>query len=214
LKYRVENTVFDFIIAAVNGGKCDIIISAQNITKERTDAVDMIPYFKAGQSFVVIKGNPDGIQTDLDLCGRRIAAESATTQVAYIEGTGDYTESGGFKKKCTDAGKAAPEAVQFQKDSDALLALQAKQVNAYFADSPVAGFYTVQQPDAFELAPIPPLDPIIEGISVPKTKTGVRDAVKAVLLSMMSDGKYLEILKKYGLQDGAIEASQVVVNQP
>ena len=214
LQVEVINSVFDTIIAAVNAGKCDIIISAQNITEERTAQVDMIPYFKAGQSFVVLKGNPEAIQAELDFCGKKVAMETGTTQVDYIEGTGDHAASGGLKKKCTDAGKTAPEAVQFQKDSDALLALQAKQVAAYFADSPVAGYYTVQQPEAFELAPIPPLDPIIEGISVPKTKTGLLNAVKTALLSMMDDGAYLEILKKYGLEAGAIEASAVVVNQP
>jgi polar amino acid transport system substrate-binding protein len=214
LAFRVENTVFDFIIEAVNAGKCDIIISAQNINPERTAQVDMIPYFKAGQSFVVLKGNPDAIQAELDLCGKEVAAETGTTEVNYLEGSGDYAASGGLKKLCSDAGKAAPVAVQFQKDSDALLALQAKQVSAYFADSPVAGYYTVQQPTSFELAPIPPLDAITEGISVAKGKDGLLAAVKAALLSMMGDGTYLATLTKYGLQDGALVAADVVVNQP
>ena len=48
------NSVFDTIIAAVNSGKCDIIISAQNITAARKKQVDMITYFQAGQSFVDI----------------------------------------------------------------------------------------------------------------------------------------------------------------
>ena len=50
---QIENSVFDTIIAAVTSGKCDIIISAQNITADRVKQVDMIPYFQAGQSFVV-----------------------------------------------------------------------------------------------------------------------------------------------------------------
>ena len=35
LGIRIENTVFDTIIPALIGGKCDIIISAQNITTDR-----------------------------------------------------------------------------------------------------------------------------------------------------------------------------------
>src|SRR4029079_5176712 len=61
LQVQIENSVFDTIIAAVTSGKCDIIISAQNITADRLEQVNMIPYFKAGQAFVVAKGNPDGI---------------------------------------------------------------------------------------------------------------------------------------------------------
>ena len=74
LTAQIENAVFDTIIAAVTGGKCDIIISAQNITPDRVKQVDMIPYFQAGQSFVVAKRErPRGHQratTDLISKGR------------------------------------------------------------------------------------------------------------------------------------------------
>ena len=102
----------------------------------------MIPYFQAGQAFVVTKGNPEGINTELDVCAaRRSARRPSTTEIQYLEGTGLYKATGGLKKKCTDAGKAAPNAVTFEKDSDAFLALTAGQVDAYFADLPVAAYY-------------------------------------------------------------------------
>jgi len=208
LQPQVENSVFDTIIAAVTGGKCDIIISAQNITADRLKQVDMIPYFQAGQSFVVAKGNPKAINTTDDLCGKTIAAESGTTEADYINGTGDYKTSG-LSKACTSKGKAAIDLKLFQKDSDALLALSAGQVDAYFADSPVAGYYTVQKPDQFALSGVPPLQTAQEGISVAKDKTGIRDAVKAALLSMINDGTYTTILKKYGDDSGAIQASDI-----
>jgi polar amino acid transport system substrate-binding protein len=203
----IVNSVFDTIIAAVNSGKCDIIISAQNITADRLKQVDMIPYFSAGQSFVVLKGNPLGIKTELDLCGKNIAAESGTTEVDYVQGTGDYKDSGGLLKKCTDAGKPAPVAKIYQKDSDAFLAMVSGQVDTYFADAPVAGFY-VKENAQFELSGIN-INPIIEGISVPPTKPGLRDAIKAALLSMIKDGTYKAILDKYNIGEGALTADQV-----
>ncbi len=210
LTLQVENSVFDTIIPALVAGKCDIIVSEQNITADRLKQVNMIPYYQAGQSFVVAKGNPSGIKTTDDLCGKSIAAETGTTEVDYLNGTGDY-KGDGLSKACTDKGKAGINVKEFQKDSDALLALQSGQVDAYFADSPVAGYYTVQHPDQFELSPIPPLEPALEGISVVKTKTALQDAVKAALVSMIEDGTYLQILKKYGIESGAITADQVTV---
>jgi len=209
LEPRVENSVFDTIIAALTGGKCDIIASAQNITDDRLGQVNMIPFFKAGQSFVVAKGNPAGIKTELDLCGKKVAAESGTTEADYVKGTGDYAGAG-LDKKCTDGGKAAVDLQEFQKDSDALLALSAAQVDAYFADSPVAGYYTVQQPDQFELSGVT-VEIADEGISVTKDHKELGDAVAAALLSMVNDGTYVQILTKYGLQDGAVTADEVVV---
>jgi polar amino acid transport system substrate-binding protein len=209
LEFEVENSVFDTIIAAVTSGKCDIIVSAQNLTADRLTQVNMIPYFKAGQAFVVAKGNPDGITQPTDLCGKSVAAETGTTEADYVQGTGDYTGAG-LDKQCTDAGLQAVDLQQFDKDTDALLALTSGQVSAYFADSPTAGYYTVQQPDQFELSGVT-VEIANEGISVPKDRPGLSDAVVTALTSMISDGAYADILKKYGLEDGAVDPADVKV---
>lgn len=207
LTEAVNNTVFDTIIAALQGNKCDIIISAQNITSDRVKQVDMIPYFQAGQSFVVETGNPKSINATTDLCGKTIGAETGTTEVNYLQGTGDY-KGQGLTQDCTKGGKAAITVKEFEKDSDALLALQGGNVDAYFADSPVAGYYTVQRPDQFALAPIAPLQPALEGISVQNGAAykDLRDGVQKALISMINDGTYLTILKKYGVDSGAVTA--------
>jgi len=208
LTAQVENSVFDTIIDALTGGKCDIIASDQNITTDRLKQVDMIPHFQAGQSFVVAKGNPKAINTLDDLCGKSVGAETGTTEVQYLNGTGDY-KGKGLSAACTAKGKGAIDVKEFTKDTEALSALLGSQVDAYFADSPVAGYYTVQHPDQFELSAIPPLQPIKVGISVAKDKTGLRDAVKAALISMVNDGTYLTILKKYGVETGAILVTDI-----
>ena len=207
----IQNSVFDTIIAALQGGKCDIIASAQNITADRVLQVDMIPYFQAGQSFVVATGNPAGITSKDSLCGKKIAAETGTTEVDYLNGTGSY-KGQGLSKACTAAGKPAITVTTFGKDSDALLALQTGKVDAYFADSPVAGYYTVQHPDEFALSGVV-LGVALEGISVPQVTTAdqshkeLEQGVQAALVSMINDGSYMAILTKYGDQDGAVTAA-------
>jgi polar amino acid transport system substrate-binding protein len=211
LQIQIENSVFDTIILALTGGKCEVIVSAQNITADRLAAVDMIPYFKAGQSFVVAKGNPAGIHKPEDLCGKSVAVESGTTEADYVKGTGDY-KGGGLNKQCADAGQSEVNLKEFQKDSDALLALSAGQVDAYFADSPVAGYYTVQQPDQFELSGVT-VEVANEGISVAKdeSKKDLANGIVAALKSMAEDGTYVNILSKYGLQDGAVDVSEMEI---
>jgi polar amino acid transport system substrate-binding protein len=210
LKVAVQNTVFDTIIAALQGNKCDIIMSAQNITPDRLKQVDMIPFFQAGQSFVVAKGNPDGIATTTDLCGQAVGVETGTTEADHLNGTGNYKTSGGLSQACTAAGKQAIQVKPYEKDSDALLALQAGKVAAYFTDSPVAGYYVTQHPDEFELVANLTLDPVKEGISVIKGSSGptqLETAVKAALQSMIDDGTYLQILTKYNVQSCAVAST-------
>lgn len=204
------NSIFDTIIAAVTAGKCDIIISAQNITADRQKSVSMIPYFSAGQSMVAAKGNPMNINGPMDLCGKSAAAESGTTEADYLQGNGDF-KGKGLIQLCTKAGQKPVDVVVTQKDTDALQQLQAGKVAVYFADSPVAAYYTVQHPDQFQLVG-QVLAPAVEGISVPCgqadcTKAPLRpvaQAVQTALKSMMGDGTYAKILAKWNLSSGAV----------
>ena len=211
LSVEFVNSVFDTIIAAVTSGKCDIVISAQNITSDRQKQVSMIPYFQAGQSFVAQKGNPQGINGPMDLCGKSAAAESGTTEADYLQGTGDYKTTGGLTQDCTKAGKPPITVVVTQKDTDALQQLQAGKVAVYFADSPPAAYYALQNPDQFQLVG-QVLQPAVEGISVPCAQsdctnaplTPLGQAVKTALASMMQDGTYQKILAKWNLASGAV----------
>jgi polar amino acid transport system substrate-binding protein len=217
LTAQIENSVFDTIIPALTGGKCDIIVSAQNINEDRLTQVDMIPYFQAGQAFLVQKGNPANLQAQTDLCGKKVAVEQGTTMLDFLSGTSAY-KNAGMPKICGDAGLPDVQADPYPKDSDALAALQAGAADAYFADLPVVIGYAEAQPDAFEVSPVPQIDPALEGISVAKSTDAaaayspIYDAVKTALLAMMSDGSYQAVLDKYGVGQGAITPD--VVNTP
>ena len=206
----VKSTVFDSIIPALQGSTCDIIISAQTITKDRLAAVDMIPYFAAGQSFVVLKGNPSGIASIDDLCGKGVAAEKGTIEADHIAGTGSgYDSTNSLNANCKAKGKTDITLTVFDADTAALAALQAGTVVAHFTDEPVAGYEVAHGNNAFELVPAMTLERGAEGISVLKSNTSLRDTVKKNLLDMISDGTYLRILTQWGVQSGAITAADV-----
>jgi len=210
LKVQYVNTVFDTIIAAVTSGKCDIIVSAMNITGDRNKQISMIPYFKAGQSLVAVKGNPEKITGIMDLCGKSVAAESGTTEVDFIQGSGDY-EGNGLMQRCETEGKPTVNLVITQKDSDALQQLQSGKVAAYSTDSPVAAYYTVQSPDQFEVVG-DVFETVNEGIGLPCNAedcttaplTAVGEGVKAALVSMFDDGTFQKILDKWNLSSSGV----------
>ena len=211
LQTQIVNSEFDSIIEAVTGGKCDIIMSDMNITATRNKQISFIHYLDVGQSILVAKGNPKNINAATDLCGQSVAAESGTTEVDYLQGTGDF-QGAGLAADCTKAGKPQVTVVATEKDSDALQQLQAGKVVAYFADTPVAGQYAAKNPDQFQLAGAP-IQPAPVGIGVPcggaSDCTGVAltplgQAVQTALKSMMADGTYAKILAKYGASQSAV----------
>jgi polar amino acid transport system substrate-binding protein len=210
LTLAVKSTVFDSIIPALQGGSCDIIISAQTITKARQAAVDMVPYFAAGQSFVVLKGNPNNINSIDDLCGKAVAAEKGTIEADHIAGTGSgYDATNSLDANCKTKGKAAITLQVFDADTTALAAMQGGSVVAHFTDEPVAGYEVVQGSGKFQLVPAMTLERGAEGISVLKSNSSLRDTVKKALLDMISDGTYTKILTKWGVQSGGITAADV-----
>lgn len=206
----IKPTNFNSIIPALTGGTCDIIVSAQTITADRQQQVDMIPYFAAGQSFVVLAGNPDGIKTIDDLCGKAVAAEDGTVEAMHINGTGDYKPADGLSQQCVAKGLKPITLKTFTADTQALLALQAGTVAAHFTDEPVAGYEVVNGQGKFELVAGISLERGPEGISVGKNHTGLRDAIRAALDSMLADGTYLQILTKWGVQSGAVTSTAPV----
>ncbi len=192
LKVTLANSTFDTIIPGLASGKYDLGISSFTDTKEREQTVDFVTYFVAGTSFYVKSGGPD-IKSLADLCGRTAAAEKGTTQAADAQAQA---------AKCRSAGKPTVT-VQVYNDQNAVnLALSAGRADVAMADSPVAAYQVKQSNGVFKVAG-PPYGTAPYGIAIPKDN-GMADPVLAAVKHLMANGTYQQILKKWGVQGGAI----------
>lgn len=207
LKLAVQNTVAKTFVASLAGKKCDIVISAQMITPNGLKYLDMIPYFQTGQAFVVARGNPSAIKTVYDLCGKAVGVKKGTPEADHASGAGAYNRAYGLVARCQAARLTAIAVQTFAKDSDALAALLANKLAAFFTDSPVAGYYVLQKPDQFELVPGLVLGEVNEGIGLAKNRNELNGAVTIALQSMMADGTYQRILQKYNVESGALTST-------
>ena len=188
-----NNTQFDGIIPALQAKHCDVIMSQLFDKPARREVVDFVDYMKASESILVAKGNPQQIKSLDDLSGRKIAVENGTT----IQGLIDEQN-----KKFAAAGKPPAQAIVYPKDSDALQALQFKQVDAYGTTLESASYFMTKAPDVFEVSG-DPFAQMIVGAAFRKDDTALRDAFGAALAAMQKDGTYLAILKHWSLQGDA-----------
>ncbi|MDH5670511.1 MAG: transporter substrate-binding domain-containing protein [Myxococcales bacterium] len=87
LEVEVEfvNVKFDTLLDQLTTDKVDVVISAMTITPERSAEVDFIPYLEMGSGILVAKGNPHAIKTPQDLCGRTVALQEGTSQIAVLK---------------------------------------------------------------------------------------------------------------------------------
>jgi polar amino acid transport system substrate-binding protein len=196
LKATFTNVTFDQIIPGLAGGKYNLGMSSFTDTKEREAKVDFVTYYTAGTSVMVLKGNPAKILGPDDLCGRKVAIETGTTQ--------ELVDIPAKTKACTDGGKKAVTPVALADQNAASLAVQSGRADATLLDSPV-GEYEAKQPNTkFEVAGKSYNDAPY-GIAIPKDAGTLKDAVLAALQAMVADGSYKQILDKWGIADGAID---------
>jgi polar amino acid transport system substrate-binding protein len=198
LKFNIVKADFAGIIPGLASGKYDLSFSSFTDSKEREKTVDMVTYFTAGTSLLVKTGNPEKLTPDA-LCGKKVAVEKGTVQ--------ESPDLPAKSKTCTTAGKSAITILSYPDESGANLALSSGRADAILADSPVAEYAAKQSNGQFEVtgssyanAPY--------GIAVPKT-TGMSAPVLAAVKKLMADGTYTTILKKWGIDSGAITNPQI-----
>jgi len=205
LKVTVEPASFDGIIPGINAGRYDMSLSSFTDTKEREASVNFVTYFEAGTSTMVLAGNPQNINAATDLCGRPVGAENSTIQLAQLK---DATVTGSVVKACADAGKPAPIAQGYPKQTDVNSALVAGRIDAYLADSPVVAYAVKQTGDKFEKVG-QDQDAAPYGIALPKDPAALTTTMQQAMQKLIDSGAYKQILDNWGVSSGAITTSAV-----
>jgi polar amino acid transport system substrate-binding protein len=193
LKADVKNQTFDGIIPGLAAKKDDLGMSSFTDTKEREKTVDFVTYFSAGTSFYAKAQGAPAINGLADLCGHKLAVEKGTTQAA------DATAQ---SKKCTAAGKKGVGVSVFPDQNGANLAISSGRAEVGMADSPVADYQVKKSSGQFKLLGTP-YGTAPYGIAMPKN-SGLAKPVLTALKDLIANGKYKEILAKWGISAGAI----------
>jgi polar amino acid transport system substrate-binding protein len=129
--------------------------------------------------------------------------------VAVEKGTTQLDDATAQSKTCTDAGKGAVTVSAFPDQNGANLALQSGRAEVGMADSPVAAYQVKLSNGKFKLSGQPYGEaPYGMAISRPSgSAPGTAPMSKPILdalKQLISDGTYLKILTKWGVQAGAI----------
>jgi polar amino acid transport system substrate-binding protein len=187
---------FEKIVPSVKSGTFTIGMSSFTDTKEREKQVDFVTYFSAG----VLWASPKGKTVDpLNACGMTVAVQSNTYE--------QTDELPGLSKKCTAAGKPALKVLRYTSQDSATTAVVLGKAQAMSADSPVTSYAIKQTGGKLQQAgQIREAAPY--GWAVQKG-SGLGPAMQKAVQSLIKDGTYLQICKKWGVQAGAITTSVI-----
>jgi polar amino acid transport system substrate-binding protein len=198
LKLKMTNANFAGIIPGLKSGKYGIGMSSFTDTKARQKVVDFVTYFSAGTSFYEKASGGPAVMGLASLCGKSVSVENGTTE---------QSDANAQNKKCKNAGKPGVAVHAYPDQNAANLAISSGRAQIGMADSPVAAYIVKQSHGQFKLvgqaygtAPY--------GIALPK-KDGMPKPMLAAVKYLMKQGTYAKILKKWGVQKGAISNPKI-----
>lgn len=185
------NTAFEGLIPALESGDVDAAISAVEITDERSEVIDFIPYITVGSGIVVPAGNSEGIESLDGLCGKRVSVQGETLEVELLE----------------DQNQACEEPIEIFVFDTNLLAVRDVLDGGSHAN--LSGFPTAVEDAANsggalelvegQIAPEP------YGIGVRQTSPELNDALSRAFQVIVDRGAYAAILNEWGLTTLAIQ---------
>jgi polar amino acid transport system substrate-binding protein len=196
-----ENHDFNDLLHALGAGRYDLVISAMNDTRQRTRSADFVDYFLAGSGILVNAGNPHHIFELASLCGMTVDLQRGTSQEAAVAAQ---------SKSCTSIGLHPITVLAYNTDAQALQQFLDGKSMAHISDYPVVahlartlggGRKYIVAGRQFGVVPY--------GIAVAKNNFALRDRVQAALKAIIDDGTYDALLKKWGLQQGAMRSAPV-----
>ncbi|WP_138471367.1 ABC transporter substrate-binding protein [Poseidonocella sp. HB161398] len=187
------------IVPAILSRRFDMTISGINDDPELEKQVDVIDYMYDATTIMVAQGNPLGIASMEDLCGKRVAVPVGTFQNRLVTA---------FAEDC-------PEPMQIMslpKMPDVL-----QSVRSGRADATVNGYatsvYTTEKQvgKGVGLEALPDIRLAVGylGMLTSKENPELRDTVVAALQQMVDAGGYKAIMEKWGLGPLAVETVKV-----
>lgn len=194
------NHAFATLPALVKSGGTDLVMSAMTDTADREQNLDFIDYFTAGTAIVVQRGNPAGISDLGSLCGHSVAIEQGTVQVDLVKRAAANCPSG---RKI--------QLTLFPANTDALVQVRTGRADAVLTDYPPAAALVADGRTSayYQLASTSQYEPGPYGIAVAKDQTQLRDAVAQALRTVISNGRYKQILAKWGVSAGAVDGVMI-----
>ncbi len=185
---------------ALGTQKWDVSISSWTINSDRQKLVNMIPYYQAGESILVPKGNPKGIKSINDMCGHTVAVQNGTVEKDEVEdanGTGDGQS--GQAPVCKQANKPIT-ILSYDDQTVVVQQVLNNRADASYQDQPVTDYYVSLNKGKLIDSGIT-VQPSPEGIVMRKDNPALEQAITTALQNMRSDGTYLRILTAWGVQN-------------
>jgi polar amino acid transport system substrate-binding protein len=194
VKVAWQETAFEQMVSGLVTKRFDIILSGMTDTAERQKSVTFVDYFTSGPQLYTLAKRSD-IEKLTDLCGKKVGTSRRTTWPAEIA---EWS-----KANCEAAGKPAIEVIGSEGSADARAQLRQGRLDAAMQGSETIPYLMSLEKDTYKPIGLA-ISKQFTGLGVNKANPELASAIAETLQAMVDDGTYGKILKKWGLEDGAV----------
>ncbi|SDL32445.1 ABC transporter substrate-binding protein [Nonomuraea jiangxiensis] len=199
VKLAITDEEFNSQIPGIITGRYDILMSSMSDTPERRTKVSFVDYVKAGAGMVVAKGNPEGIKTPADLCGKTISVVDNGSSLELAENT---------DAECEKNGEKGLEMLKFAGDQEALLQVNNGRAQANITDYVVAAYKASDPKTQVDALSIDGTE-ALWGIALRPDNKALIEAVRDAVNALIQSGEYGKILAAWDLDKLAIDAALI-----
>ncbi len=187
------------VLSGINSGRYQMALGPIGDFPDREQKNDFIDFVQEFVVFAVPKGNPLGIQSLDDTCGKRIAVMAAGSAEQVIRKQ---------SAACVSAGKPAVTVASFTDQPTSVLAVRSGRVDAFFSSQAPLTYFVAQTNGQLELTGLGKANgfgDLFQGSVVPKDSP-LGAVVLEAYQKLFDNGTYAAIMKKWHLEGNMIKA--------
>ncbi|NEZ75984.1 amino acid ABC transporter substrate-binding protein [Clostridium botulinum] len=173
---------WDGVVLSLNNKDIDVIWNGLTITEKRKEQINFSkPYVENKQ--IIVVNNDSNIKSKKDLNKKTVAIQLGSSSEVALDSDKDFV-------------KSLKELKKYSNNTEALMDLQAKRVDAVVVDEVVGRYYISKKPNVFKV-----LDEDFGGesygIGFRKTDNSFRESVDKALDEVIKDGTSDKISEKW-----------------
>ena len=196
-----QETSFDQMLAALQTGRVDAILSGMSDVATRHEAASFVDYLRTAPQFLIQAARAAEFKEATALCGHKVGASRRTLFPKNIAAWSD-AYCGGNPIDVVGTDGSADARIQLKQGRiDA--AVQGNETLPYVMDQEQGAYQTVGEPFGGSL----------NGIALPVQDTALQTAVAGALEQLIADGSYARMLAQWKLAPNAIAKASINAGQ-
>lgn len=192
---------FDSLIPGTKSGRYDMSSADFGVTTDRLKEVDFVTEFQIGTGFATKEGSGITISEPTDLCGHSVGVQAGSYFIDQIKGA---------DAECKKAGLDPIDLKTYPNDGARTLAVKNGRIEVTATNQDALGYAVDSQKLPLEIQPLV-YEPVEQAIVIPDG-SGLGPALQAAMKEIVSNGTYVEILEKWGVDSLAYDSPDDVLH--